>query len=87
MDKIGTGDALGAANATKLAYQSSRAARGLGLTTRLTAALDVGLGAAGMGTAGSAGGALMSGASAANGEYTQPAPGKKELEFLHRYRL
>ena len=24
---------------------------------------------------------------AANGEYTQPAPGKKELEFLHRYRL
>lgn len=24
---------------------------------------------------------------AANGEYTQPSPGKKELEFLHRYRL
>lgn len=45
--------------------QSSRAARGLGLTTRLTAALDVGLGAARMGTAGW--GVLMSGASAANG--------------------
>ncbi len=24
---------------------------------------------------------------AGNGEYTQPAPGKKELAFLHRYRL
>lgn len=67
MDSIGTGDALGAANAAKLAYQSSRAARGLGMTTRLTAALDLGLGATGVGTAGSAGGALMSGAAAANG--------------------
>ncbi|MFN8613561.1 MAG: hypothetical protein U0931_38840 [Vulcanimicrobiota bacterium] len=67
MDKIGSGDALGAANVAKLTYQSSRAARGLGLTTRLTAALDLTLGATGVGTAGSAGGALMSGAAAANG--------------------
>jgi len=44
MDKFGTGDALGATNVAKLAYQSSRAARGLGLTTRLTAALDLTLG-------------------------------------------
>lgn len=52
-------DGLGAANAGKLAYQSSRAARGLGTATKLTAAFDLGLGTASIESASSAGSALF----------------------------
>lgn len=67
MDHLSTGDATGAASAAKFAYQSSRAARGLGTATRLTAALDVTLGTTNLSSAGSAAQTMMGASTTANG--------------------
>ncbi len=86
MERHGVKDSLGAANAAKLAYQSGRAARGLGTATKLTAAFDLSLGTASVEAAGSLGQSLFGASNTAKAvnSFARLSQGAKVVNFASK---